>query len=174
MYAFKLLWNLHKWTGIVFAILIVHVAVTGTLLLIKKKAPWIQPPTLTGAPGGAGDFITVPALFAAVLGRGHEAFRTAEDIDRVDFQPSKRVFKVASVRDYAEIQVCAVTGAILGEGWRPSDLIEDLHDGSWFGEAVHAWPWLLIPAALLFLCGSGVWLWLAPALRRRRRRRLRR
>lgn len=170
MKAFKFFWTAHRWTGVVAAIFILHVAVTGVLLIVKKRFPSLQPPTCSGAPGGVADFITLQRLFEAAARSGHAAFATPEDIDRIDFQPGKRVFKVLSAHGYEELQVDAVSGAILSHDWRPSDLIEDLHDGSWFGDWVHAGPWILVPIALIFLSVSGIYLWIEPLLRKRRRR----
>lgn len=169
----KLLRDTHKWVGVIGTVAFLNVAVTGFLLLQKKSQDWIQPPTRTGAEGGAEDLITLEELFRVVLAAGHEDFRTVEDIDRVDFRPGKRVHKVRSRHRYAEIQVDAVTGKILSTDWRPSDLLEDLHDGSFYGSWAHAWLLPVLSISLLFLLASGVWLWLDPILRRRRRRRAR-
>ena len=94
----RLMRKTHKWGGILFAIVLVNLSVTGILLLVKKDFAWIQPPTSTGAEGDPARFITPAALFAIVLAQGHPAFRVLDDIDRVDFRPGKRVYKVQSVR----------------------------------------------------------------------------
>jgi uncharacterized iron-regulated membrane protein len=173
MRSFKLFWNLHKWTGLVLALVFACTAVTGFLLLIKKRVDWIQPPTQTGAAGDVEQFIGVDELVQAVLAQGHPDFRTFDDIDRVDFRPGKRVHKVRSRHHHAEIQVCAVTGEVLGVGTRPSDLLESIHDGSFFGDWAHDWVMPVVSAGLLFLVCTGVFLWLEPKVRRRRWRRRR-
>ena len=93
------------------------------------------------------------------------------DIDRVDVRPDKRLYKVLSAHHYAEMQLCAVTGEVLGVSWRPSDLLENIHDGSFCGNWAHDWHMPAVSAALLFLVCSGMWLWIEPALYRRRRRK---
>jgi uncharacterized iron-regulated membrane protein len=170
---FKFFRDAHKWTGIVLGVVILNIAVSGFLLLIKKDFDWIQPPTQKGADGGVEAFITNQRLFAVVFAQDHPGFRTLADIDRVDFRPGQRVFKVRSVHDHAEIQVDAVTGEVLSVDVRRSDLIESLHDGSYYGDWAHGAMMPVTAAALLLLLGSGLYVWLQPKYRRLRRRNAR-
>jgi uncharacterized iron-regulated membrane protein len=140
MRLFQFLWTTHKWAGVALAIVFLNVAATGFLLLMKQRFEWVQPPTLRGSEGA---------------------------VDRVDFRPDRRVFKVIS-KGYDEVQVDAITGSVLSADWRPSDLLEDLHDGSFYADAAHAWLMPVAAAGLLFLVGSGLYLVLAPMIRRRR------
>jgi len=169
--SFKLYWNLHRWTGIILAAVFAGTAVTGFLLLIKKKVAWIQPPTMEGEAGDPGAFMPVGDAFEIVLAQGHPDFAVADDVDRIDVRPGDRVYKFQSKHHYAEIQVDAVTGAVLAVAPRRSDLIEDLHDGSFYGDWFHAWFMPLVAAGLLFLVCTGLWLWIEPKLYRRKRRR---
>lgn len=170
MKSFKFFWSAHKWTGLALAAIFSVTSVTGFLLLIKKKVDWIQPPTISGESGGIESFITTQKLFQIVFSQEHPAFQSLDDIDRVDFRPNKRVFKVRSNSSY-EIQVDAVTGEVLGIAYRRSDFFEKLHDGSYFGEWIHQWVMPVAAVGLLFLVCSGLWLWTEPKLRRRRRLR---
>lgn len=171
MRPYKLFWDTHKWTGIVLSLPFVLISVTGLLLLIKKRADWIQPPTQKGESGGLEEYVTLQDVFATVFAAGHEDFQTMDDIDRIDFRPGKRVHKVRSVHNHSEVQVDAINGAVLSIDTRNSDFLEQLHDGSWFGNWVHEWPWLLLPSGILFLVGSGLYIWLGPILSKRRRRK---
>lgn len=171
MKAYKFFWDTHKWTGIVLAVVLLNVAATGFLLLIKKDYAWIQPPTQSGTGGTAADFLPLREILAAVYATGHPAFRSFEDIDRIDTRPGKRIHKVQSVHDHWEIQVDAITGEIRSTEQRLSDWLESVHDGSFFGAWVHDGLMLLVPVGLVFLVGSGLYLWLEPKVRRRRRRR---
>ncbi len=168
--SFKLFWVTHKWTGIISAVLFIVIACTGFMLLIKKRSDWIQPPTQTGQPGAVTEFIPLAEAIDAALAQKHDDFKSINDIDRIDVRPDDRVYKVLSGHNYAEIQVCAITGQVLSTAWRPSDLFEDIHDGSFVGEWMHDWIMPLVPPALLFLVFSGIWLWIEPIVRRRRRR----
>jgi len=144
-----------------------NMAVTGLLLLVKKKYDWIQPATQKGAEGEIAEYITVEELFNVVLGAGHEDFQSTEDIDRVDFRPGNRVHKVLSVHHNSELQIDAVTGKILSDKMRRSDLLEQIHDGSFFGAWAHDWLMPLVAAGLFFLSASGLYLWLQPAIRKK-------
>lgn len=170
MKSFKFFWTTHKWTGIILAAIFAVLAVSGFLLLIKKDYDWIQPPTHEGADGRVVDFISNQELFEIVLDAGDPAFQSFDDIDRVDFRPHKRVFKVRS-NDYHEIQVDAVTGEILSQQYRLSDWLETLHDGSLIAGWFHDWVMPVAACGLLFLTFSGLWLWLEPKYRRAKRRK---
>ncbi len=172
MSSFKLFWTLHRWTGIIAAAFFACTATTGFLLLMKKKVDWIQPPMMIGAAGGVSEFITNQQLFESVFAQEHPDFQSIEDIDRVDFRPNDRVFKVRSEHNWSEIQVDAVTGEVLSSRKvRRSDLIEQIHDGSFWADWVHEWVMPVISFALLFMVFSGLWLWIEPSVRKRRRKK---
>ncbi|MCP3904842.1 MAG: PepSY domain-containing protein [Planctomycetes bacterium] len=169
MRSFKLFWTAHKWTGFALSAILVCTATTGLLLLLKKQFDWIQPPTRQGAPGEVADFITIDDALAAAFASGNESFRSFDDIDRIDVRPAKRVYKIRS-RHHAEIQVCAVSGQVLAVETRRSDLIEQIHDGSFVAGWFHDWVMPVFSGGMLFLVGSGLWLWIEPKVRRHRRR----
>jgi uncharacterized iron-regulated membrane protein len=171
MKTFKFFWTTHKWTGIILAVIFAMTSVTGFMLLIKKKVDWIQPPTQKGAPGELAELLTIEEVFAVVFAQEHPAFASLDDIDRIDFRPGKRVHKVRSNHDQWEIQVDAVSGEVLSVKRRMSDLLENLHDGSFFGDWVHAWVMPVVTCGLLLLVFSGLWLWIEPSVRKRRRKR---
>ena len=167
MKLYKLLWNTHKWVGIVLALVFINTALTGLLLLVKKKYDWIQPTMQTGAEGNVSDYITMEQLFDVILSAGSEDFQSLDDIDRVDFRPGKRVHRVHSLHHYSELQIDAVTGQILSKKMRRSDLLEQIHDGSFYGGRVHDWFMPLVALGLFFLAASGLYLWLQPHLRKK-------
>lgn len=171
MKTFKFFWTTHKWVGIIAALLLCMISVTGFLLLIKKDVAWIQPPTQTGSPGDLTDYLPLQEVLAAAFAAGHEGFRSIDDIERLDFRPKDRVHKIRSRHDYAEIQVDAITGDVLSIDVRRSDLIERIHDGSFFGDWAHRWLMPALAVSILFLVFSGLWLWIEPFIRRRARRR---
>ncbi|MCK4874108.1 MAG: PepSY domain-containing protein [Phycisphaerales bacterium] len=169
MRIYKFFRTAHKWTGIVLALMFVTTASTGFLLLVKKKMDWIQPPTREDKAGEIADCISTQQLFEVVLAQRHPDFQSLEDIDRVDFRPGKRVFKVRSVHHYSELQVGAVTGEVLNSAKRRSDFLEEIHDGSFLGEWAHGYLMPLTACALVFLTFSGLWLWIEPIIRQRMR-----
>ena len=167
MRLFRFFWTAHKWTGVVLAAVFLNVAATGFLLLMKQRFDWVQPPTLRGADGALSDVIPMERVLAVAFARGLEGLSKPDDVDRVDFRLDRRVFKVVS-KGYDEVQVDAITGAVLSEDWRPSDLLEDLHDASYFAEAAHFWLMPVAAVGLAFLAGSGLYIVIAPIVRRRR------
>ncbi|MBT3318001.1 PepSY domain-containing protein, partial [bacterium] len=129
----------HKWTGIILAVVLLNIAVSGFLLIVKKDFDWIQPPTQKSEGGSVAQFITIEKLYEIVLSQDHPDFKLPTDIDRIDVRPGKAIYKVKSEHNYSEIQVDAVSGKVLSRATRNSDLIEKLHDGSFYGNWVHDW-----------------------------------
>ncbi len=171
MTLFKLTWDLHKWIGLTIAAVVMVTSVTGFLLLVKKNFSSIQPPTQVGQEGSVDEFLSIAKVLEAARATGDPAFATIDDISRVDLRPGKRVHKVLSKHDHKEVQVDAITGEVLSHTWRPSDLFEEIHDGSWFASVWHDYGMPIVAMGLLFLSGSGVFIWATPVVRKRRRRK---
>jgi len=161
--------NWHKWVGIVLSLLLLVVSITGILLIQKKNFTWIQPSTQKGAAGDPDAFISLAQVCAIATSQGHPDFQSLDDIDRIDVRPGKRVAKVRSEHHQAEIQIDLVTGAVLSVDVRRSDLIEQIHDGSFFGNWFKNWVMLAVGVGVIFFVVSGLYLWLEPKARRRRR-----
>jgi hypothetical protein len=83
-------------------------------------------------------------------------------------RPGKGVAKVWTQNGW-EVQVDLGSARVLHSAYRRSDLIESLHDGSWFHE--HAKLWLFFPAGLtlLVLWLTGMYLFVLPIWVRKRR-----
>ena len=167
MTALKFFWKTHRWTGLTLGLIFLLTAGTGLLLLWKKEFDALQPPTRSGAEGTVADFLPLSDVFRIVLAQEHADFRTAEDIDRIDVRPGKRVYKVRSKHNDTEIQVDAIGGTVLSTDVRNSDFLERLHDGSWIGDGFKVFAMPLAAIGLLYLVFSGYWMWLHPKLRRR-------
>ncbi len=167
MTVFKLCWQAHKWIGIALSLILINVSVTGLLLLEKKQHDWIQPATHRGQPGSSDDFISMQRVLDAVFACEHPDFADVNAIDRIDFRPGKRVYKVRSRTRHSEIQVDAITGQVLNSSTRRCDFLEQLHDGSWFGAHMHDVMMPVVAVANVVLAVSGLYLWLGPKLRRR-------
>lgn len=166
-------WNrkLHRWGSILIAVPLLVVIATGVLLQVKKDWSWVQPPTLRGSEQGAPTIAFERVLDAArsVPDAGISGW---DDVDRLDVRPSKGVVKVRGKNRW-EVQVDTSTGAVLGVAYRRSDLIESLHDGSWFADGAKLWVFLPTALVLLGLWGTGLYLFALPHLARRRARRRR-
>jgi len=159
--------KLHRWAAIIVALPLVVVFVTGIMLQLKKASDWIQPPIVKGSSGE-------PTIgFDRVL----EAARTVpeaevkgwDDIDRLDIRPSKGMLKVRCKNRW-EIQIDSSTGEVLQVSVRRSDLIESIHDGSFFHESLKLWAFL--PSALILagLWGTGIYLFVRPYMAKQKRK----
>ena len=161
--------KLHRWGAILTAPVLLVVIATGLLLQLKKESAWIQPPTARGQ--GGPPAVAFHDILAAAASVEHAGIQSWEDVDRLDVRPDKGVVKVRGHSRW-EVQVDTATGEVLQARYRRSDLIESLHDGSWFaGDATKLY--LFLPAAVVFLglWGTGLYLWFLPHLTRRRKRR---
>jgi len=119
MRAYKFFWDTHRWTGILLSAFFLTIAVTGFLLLVKKSYSWIQPPTRRGTPvESAAGFLRLDQVFERVWAENHPAFRSLDDIDRIDFRPDRRVFKVRSKHDDVEVQVDLLTPVVDVDAYR--------------------------------------------------------
>ncbi len=167
MSAAKLTRKLHRWGAILTALPVLVVVVSGAFLQLKKHADWIQPPTQHGTRGGpAVNFATV---LARAQGVPEAAVQTWDDIDRLDVRPDQGVIKIRCRNRY-EIQIDARTGAILHQAERRSDVIESLHDGSFFGDRFKLWVFLPSGLILAGLWATGLYLFVLPHFARRKRK----
>ena len=144
------------------------VIVSGLLLQVKKEVPWIQPPTQTGSEGDPHvNWETI--LLTATRNEAAEV-TSWDDIDRLDVRPGRGLGKV-QCNNKMEIQIDLVTGEELSSAFRRSDLIESLHDGSFFHDSVKLWIFLPSGLILLGLWFTGAYLWWLPIRSRRNKKR---
>jgi uncharacterized iron-regulated membrane protein len=160
--------KLHYWaTAFVAAPLLVIVS-TGLLLQVKKQWDFVQPPEHRGE--GASPSIDLEAILTAARSAPEAGVATWDDVRRVDVRPDRGLAKVWT-RTGHEVQVDLSDGAVLHVAVRRSDLIESLHDGSFFGgDGVKLFVFLPAGAVLLFMWFSGLWLFVYPFVARRRKR----
>lgn len=156
----------HRWAGIAVALPLLIVVATGILLQLKKHWTFVQPPELRGS--AREPAIDFAAILAAARGAPELGVDGWADVDRLDLRPAKGICKLVAHSGH-EAQIDIGTGAVLQTAMRRSDLIESIHDGSWFGgDAVKLGLFLPVAVALLLLVLSGVWLWWHPFAVRRR------
>lgn len=168
MSSFKFFWTAHKWVGIAAAIIFVNIAVTGFLLLIKKNVAWIQPPEQRGSVENAPS-VSFDRILESLREFPELEIDTWGDVDRMDVRPGKGMLKVRA-NNFWEAQVDLASGDVLQTAYRRSDLIEMLHDGSFYAAWIHSWVMPATAICLLFLVFSGLYLWIEPSIRKRRRR----
>lgn len=155
----------HRWGAIAVALPFLVVLVTGVLLQLKKQVPWVQPAEARGA--FASPALSAAEILVAVQRVPEAKVHSWADIDRVDIRPAKGLVKVVTTARW-EVQLDASTGAVLHSAYRRSDLLESLHDGSWFHPAAKLWVFLPAGIVVLMLWGTGLYLFAVPILARRR------
>lgn len=159
--------KLHRWGAIASAVPFLLVLVTGLLLQLKKQLPWVQPPeqrTEQSVPT-----VSMQQILDAAMSVPEAQIDSWEDIDRLDVRPGKGIVKV-SANNRWEVQVHLGTGEVLQHAYRRSDLIEQLHDGSWFHDAAKLWVFLPSAVIVLGLWLTGLYLFVLPYLARAQKR----
>ncbi len=160
----KLNRDVHKWSGLILSIVILHVSVTGILLLFKEELGF-QPETHKGEKAEMSEFVSIEKVITTGLAQGFEDLKTFDDIDRIDLRPSKNVGKLWT-NEGREIQIELSTGKVLNVGYRGDKLLENLHDGSYFGTWVKYIVVTGSGVALILLTLSGFYIWAYPAIKR--------
>ncbi|WP_396216889.1 PepSY domain-containing protein [Gemmatimonas sp.] len=163
------IWNrkLHRWGAVATALPFLVVLGTGLLLQLKKQLTWVQPAeqrTANRVPS-----VSMLQIFEAAKSVPQAEIRTWDDIDRLDVRPGKGIVKVAAVNHW-EVQVDLATGKVLQSAYRRSDLIEQMHDGSWFHELAKLWVFLPSAVVVLGLWVTGIYLFLLPFRARAKKR----
>ena len=158
----------HRWGSILALLPITIIIVSGIVLQVKKVSPYIQPPTQRGV--GTEPAIGFDRILEIATSVPEAAIETWVDVDRLDVRPGKGMVKLRCKNRY-ELQIDTKTGEILQVAFRRSDLIESIHDGSFFHEEFKLWVFLPAGIVLAMLVITGVHLFLLPHLARRKRER---
>lgn len=159
--------KIHFWGSLLCALPVLIIIATGILLLLKKQSDWIQPATVKGDD-------RVPQLsFEHILQQSKTVseaqIKSWSDIDRLDVRPSKGVIKVQA-NNHWEIQLDIASGEVLNSAFRRSDIIESIHDGSYFHKLMKLGLFLPAATVLLLMWLTGIYL-LVITLRARQRKR---
>ena len=142
------------------------IIVSGIVLQLKKVSPYIQPPTQRGV--GTEPAIGFDRILEVARTVPEAEIESWEDVDRLDVRPGKGVVKVRCKNRY-EVQIDTKTAEILQVAVRRSDLIESIHDGSYFNDHFKLWVFLPAGIVLATLVITGLHLFLLPYLARRKR-----
>jgi len=160
----------HYWAAIIISIPVIIVLISGLLLQVKKEVDWVQPPTIKGQ--GKEPTLSFEAILASVTQDKvpEAAIKSWKNIKKLDIRPKKGVVKVRAKNGW-EVQIDHQTGDILQVAYRRSDLIEEIHDGSFFHK--HAKLWLFLPSAVILalMWITGMYLFAQPIMKRRDKRK---
>lgn len=149
----------HRWGSIAILIPTAVIFTSGVVLQLKKESAWVQPATITGSATGAS--LPFDRILAVVREVPEAQVSTWDDIDRIDVRPGKGMLKVRCKNSW-EVQIDANRGDVLQVAYRRSDLIESLHDGSFFHDSAKLWIFLPTSLILLVLWVTGVYLFALP------------
>jgi hypothetical protein len=159
--------KVHYWGAILIALPVLVIICTGLLLQMKKQLPWVQPPEKRGE--GKQMTLTFAQILAVCQSVPEAEVKIWDDINRLDIRPSRGMIKVWAKNNW-EVQLDSHSGKVLQIAYRRSDMIEAIHNGSFFHEATKLW--LFLPAAfvLLLLWLTGIYLFFLPIYVRRRQK----
>lgn len=160
--------KLHRWGTAIIIVPFLIILATGILLQWKKDVAWIQPESQQGV--SSVPSISFERLLEAVQSAPEAQIATWADIERVDVRPDKGIAKVRSQTGW-EVQVDTQTGDVLQVAFRRSDIIEALHDGSWFHDGARLWLFFPVGVIVLGMYLTGLYLFYIPYRTRWRRRK---
>ncbi len=158
----------HYWGGIICLLPVLIMIISGVLLLLKKEIDWVQPATVKTV--NRTPNLTFEQILSASQRDINANIHSFADISRIDVRPNKGIIKIRSHNGW-ELQLHPETGEILNSAYRRSELIEAIHDGSFFHD--QAKLGLFLPAAIILLVLSltGLYLFLLPRLAKARKHR---
>ena len=159
--------KVHYWASFIAALPLLIMIGSGLLLQSKKHWAWVQPVEHRGT--GSTPSIDLEGILTSLKTVADMNVTGWDDVNRLDVRPGRGIVKAWLMNGY-EVQVDLGTGRVLQTAYRRSDLIETIHDGSFF-----AGDWtklgLFLPAGvtMLLLWLSGLWMWWVPFIAKRRR-----
>lgn len=160
--------KIHRWGAIIIALPFLIVLVSGLFLQLKKDVSWIQPESREGVS-------TTPSIsFEEILDSARSIpqaeISSWKDINRLDVRPDKGMVKVRA-NNHWEIQIDTQTGDVLQVEYRRSDIIEAIHDGSWFHESAKLWIFFPTGIIVTILWITGVYMFFVPYIAKRKNRK---
>lgn len=154
----KLNRTIHYWGSSICAIPVIIIIISGMLLTYKKDIEWIQPPSTKGVEKN-NPAISFPQILDAAISVKKAEIYSWQDIDRLDVRPQKGITKIQAKSGW-EIQIDNKTTEVLQVAYRRSDLIEAIHDGSFFSDIAKYWIFFPSSLILLTLWITGMYLFL--------------
>lgn len=160
--------KIHHWGSFFVALPIVIIICSGILLQMKKQWDWVQPPEIRGT--GTVPLIGFEQIMATLQATPSLGVSGWDDVARIDVRADRGLAKVTITSGW-EAQIDLGTGQLLQTAYRRSDLIEAIHDGSFFaGDWTKLGIFLPAGVTLLLLWLTGMWMWWVPFAAKRRRR----
>lgn len=170
--------KIHRTTGAVLFIFFFFISVSGLFLGWKKHSLGIiLPISLEGTSTNLKDWLPLDSLQTNAQQFLQDSIQhnSLFSIDRVDVRKEKGMVKFIFEEDFWEVQLDGATGSLLHIGKRHSDLIENIHDGSFLDDyfyttnnPIKLFYTTIVALALLSFTITGFWLWYGPKRMRQR------
>ncbi len=164
--------KVHRTTGAMLFLFFFIVASTGLMLGWKKHTGGvILPKSYQGTSTSQRDWMPVHLLHEKAVQVVRESISPtlSLELERIDIRPDKGMVKFVFVEGYWGVQLDCTTGDLLHIERRRSDLIENIHDGSFLDylfktndEQIKLIYTSIMGTALLTFTISGFWLWYGP------------
>ena len=157
--------KVHYWASAIFALPLIIVAVTGSLLQVRKQWAWVQPPEQRGSVKAPA--IELSHILESLKRETSLGVEGWHHVNRLDVRPDKGIVK-AWLKSNWEAQIDLGNGQIKQIAYRRSDWIESIHDGSIFGDGVKLGIFFPAAIGLILLWLGGMWMFFWPFINRRR------
>lgn len=168
----KVMRDIHYWGAIIAALPLVVMIGAGILLMLKKEVAWIQPASMRSEQAGV-PLTSIRTLFDAAAGDERFHVTSWQDLDRIDIKPEKGIVKFIA-KSGLEAQVDLYSADVLQVAERRSDLIEAIHDGSYFADWIKLYVFLPVGIFLLGLWITGLYLFIRTEYKKAQSRKTKR
>lgn len=165
-----LLRKIHYWGSLFIMLQMGLIIGAGLLLMLKKEIAWIQPPTQKGIERLEVPALPIDQLFDIARSVPQLEITSWDELSRADIKPGKGIAKFVGENNW-EVQIDTHSGEILQTAFRRSDIIESLHDGSYFADWIKLYIFFPSGIILLILWGSGIYLFFLPRYKRAQKTR---
>lgn len=162
--------KIHHWGSFVIALPLIIMIGAGILLMLKKEIEWIQPSSHKGSEKELVPMASMQDLFTAAKSIEHAQFSSWGELVRADLKPGKGIIKFVSATHW-EVQVDTSTAKVLHVAKRRSDVIEAIHDGSYFADWMKLGLFLPVGIILFILWLTGVYLFFLTEYKKAKKRK---
>jgi len=152
--------KLHYWISPIIFIPVVIIFSTGVLLQFKKQSNWIQPNVVITSKSKP---VMLNSYLESAKTVSEAKIYSWNDIDRIDIRPNKGIAKIRSKNNW-EIQLDIESAEIYSVSFRRSDIIESVHDGSFFSDYVKFGLFFPSGILLIVLSFTGIYMFIVPIL----------
>lgn len=166
----RLFRQVHYWLSLAVFVPAAIMFVAGGFLMLKKEIEWIQPGTERGVAEAQLPQASFDQMLAAARQHPEAGIEEWSDIDRIDLRVDRGLAKLRANSGW-EVQVDTQTAEVLKVAYRRSDLIETIHDGSFFAGWVKLYIFLPTGILLIIMWGTGGYLFLLPRIVKARKKR---